>query len=84
MCITNVIGEHTTFAWNEDELNFLEAQEHSFATALFKTVSTVLGESLQKSISLKDNYFFVGGNSLNAVYVVTKLRDQGFYLGISF
>lgn len=28
-----------------------------------------------------DNYFFVGGNSLNAVSVVTKLRDQGFYLG---
>lgn len=51
------------------------------ACALFKTVSSVLGGSLHKSLSLADNYFYVGGNSLNAVIVVTKLRDQGFFLG---
>lgn len=41
----------------------------------------MIGGSLYKPLELADNYFFVGGNSLNAVIVVTKLKDQGFQLG---
>jgi hypothetical protein len=67
--------------WNENELNKLDAEERRLASALFKTTLSVLGGSLHKMLSLGDNYFDVGGNSLNAVIVVTKLRDQGFHLG---
>ncbi|XP_046647830.1 tyrocidine synthase 3-like isoform X2 [Daphnia pulicaria] len=66
--------------WNENELNRLDERERNVASALLKTVLSVLGGSLHKPLSLTDNYFYVGGNSLNAVSVVTKLRDQGFYL----
>jgi hypothetical protein len=74
-------GKPIICRWNENELNRLDERERSVASALLKTVLSVLGGSLHKPLSLTDNYFYVGGNSLNAVTVVTKLRDQGFYLG---
>lgn len=77
------LGETFDFKWNEDELNLLDDDKGKFfATVLLKTILTVLGGSLHKSLSLTDDYFCVGGNSLNAVIVVTKLKDQGFSLGI--
>lgn len=48
-------------------------------TVLLRTVLSVIGGSPE--IRLTDNFFEIGGNSLNAVAVVTKLRDQGFVLG---
>lgn len=74
-------GKQNICKWNENELNRLGEKERQMASALFKTVLSVLGGSLHKPLVLTDNYFFVGGNSLNAVAVVTKLRDQGFFLG---
>lgn len=74
-------GKPIICRWNENELNRLDERERNVASALLKTVLSVLGGSLHKPLSLTDNYFYVGGNSLNAVSVVTKLRDQGFYLG---
>ena len=50
--------------------------------ALLKTVSLVAGDA-GRPVRLTDNFFDIGGNSLNAVAVVTKLRDQGFHLSIS-
>jgi hypothetical protein len=78
----NTKGKPIICRWNENELNRLDERERNVASALLKTVLSVLGGSLHKPLSLTDNYFYVGGNSLNAVSVVTKLRDQGFYLGI--
>ena len=49
--------------------------------ALLKTVISVVGSSIGRAVELTDNFFDVGGNSLNAVAVVTKLRDQGYDLG---
>lgn len=61
--------------WNETELSHEEK-------ALLKTVVSIVGVcSLDRPIRLTDNFFEIGGNSLNAVNVVTKLRDQGFHLG---
>ena len=74
-------GKPSICRWNENELNRLDERERNIASALLKTVLSVLGGSLHKPLALTDNYFYVGGNSLNAVTVVTKLRDQGFYLG---
>nr|BDD85286.1 beta-alanyl-dopamine synthase [Ischnura senegalensis] len=33
-------------------------------------------------LSLKSNFYEIGGNSLNSVYTVMRLRDQGFIIGI--
>lgn len=61
--------------WNESQLNPAER-------ALLKTVLSVAGDAGGgRPIRLTDNFFDIGGNSLNAVAVVTKLRDQGFNLG---
>ncbi len=51
--------------------------------ALLKTVASVVGSSAHKPIQLTDNFFDVGGNSLNAVTVVTRMRDQGYNLDIT-
>jgi len=59
--------------WKESELNREER-------ALLKTVVGVIGQSAKRPIQLEDNFFDVGGNSLNAVSVVTKLQDQGFFI----
>lgn len=45
--------------------------------ALIKTARMLTG----RPVRLTDNFFNVGGNSLNAVTFVTKLRDQGFDIG---
>lgn len=47
---------------------------------LLKTVRLVTGDT-GRPAKLTDNFFDIGGNSLNAVFAVTKLRDQGFDLG---
>lgn len=57
----------------DEELSYEEA-------ALLKTVSLVIGNA-GRPVRLTDNFFDIGGNSLNTVSVVTKLRDQGFHLG---
>ncbi|XP_071440778.1 beta-alanyl-bioamine nonribosomal peptide synthetase ebony isoform X2 [Hetaerina americana] len=33
-------------------------------------------------LSLKSNFYEIGGNSLNSVYTVMRLRDQGYIIGI--
>lgn len=50
--------------------------------ALLKTVISVVGSSIGRTVKLSDNFFDIGGNSLNAVAFVTKLRDQGYDLGM--
>nr|CAD7420037.1 unnamed protein product [Timema poppensis] len=51
------------------------------ARALFETVASVLGSSIRSRISIASNFYELGGNSLNSVYTVTKLQDQGFLIG---
>lgn len=61
--------------WNTDELSREEE-------ILLRTVSSIVGtSSVDRAIRLTDNFFEIGGHSLNAVNVVTKLKDQGFNLG---
>lgn len=48
---------------------------------LLDTIVSVVGSGKSRSINLSDNFFEIGGNSLNAVTVVVRLRDQGFKLG---
>ncbi|XP_045028498.1 tyrocidine synthase 3 [Daphnia magna] len=51
--------------------------------ALLKTVHSIIGTSSGRAVQLSDNFFEIGGNSLNAVNVVTKLKDQGFHIDLT-
>ncbi|XP_014614771.1 PREDICTED: tyrocidine synthase 3 isoform X2 [Polistes canadensis] len=53
------------------------------AKVLFPTIATVIGGSNRGTVNLKGNFYELGGNSLNSIYTVTKLRDQGYCIGIT-
>lgn len=65
------------------DLSSLPENKHIAAQCLVKTVASVIGASLRSRISLESNFYSLGGNSLNSVYTVTRLRDQGFTIGIT-
>lgn len=43
----------------------------------------MIGRSVRGIINCNSNFYELGGNSLNSVYTVTKLRDQGYQISIS-
>lgn len=53
------------------------------AKVLFPTVASVIGAGGRADISISANFYELGGNSLNSIYTVTKLRDQGYEIGIT-
>ncbi|XP_065340194.1 beta-alanyl-bioamine nonribosomal peptide synthetase ebony [Cloeon dipterum] len=54
------------------------------AEALLETVRSVLGAALKTDVlSLRANFYQLGGNSLNSIFTITKLQDQGYNIGIS-
>jgi len=59
----------------------VDASQMETAKYLFETVSSVLGSSLRSHISPAANFFALGGNSLNAIYTISKLADLGYFIG---
>jgi transcription antitermination factor NusG len=53
------------------------------AHILFETVISVLGGSTRSKVWRGANFYDLGGNSLNSVFTVTKLRQQGYVIGQS-
>lgn len=52
------------------------------AKILFETIASVLQRSARQTISIKSNFFESGGNSLNSIYTITRLNEQGYQIGI--
>lgn len=50
------------------------------ARVLLDTVAGVLGAAVRAKISLRRSFYELGGNSLNSVLTVTRLREQGFFV----
>lgn len=67
---------------NCDYTNVLE-KDLPKAKVLFPTVASVIGSGGRADITLNANFYELGGNSLNSIYTVTKLRDQGYEIGIT-
>lgn len=61
----------------------IPADEMQKAKVLFETVGEVIGRSARTTISLQSNFYELGGNSLNSIYTVAKLRDRGYSIGIT-
>ncbi|XP_026745827.1 uncharacterized protein LOC113507173 [Trichoplusia ni] len=53
------------------------------AKVLFETVGEVLGRSARGAISVRAGFYELGGNSLNSIYTITRLRDRGYFIEIS-
>lgn len=50
------------------------------ARDLFEIVGEDVGKSSPLTISVESNFYDLGGNSLNSIYTVAKLRDRGYYI----
>ncbi|XP_034952288.1 dimodular nonribosomal peptide synthase isoform X2 [Chelonus insularis] len=53
------------------------------AQILFPTIATVIGRSGRFTVNIDANFYDLGGNSLNSIYTVTKLKEQGYQIGIT-
>lgn len=58
-------------------------QDLAKARILFPTIASVIGRSGHTLVTLHANFYELGGNSLNSIYTVTKLRDQNYQIGIT-
>lgn len=62
----------------------IAANQLDTARTLFETVASVLGGNIRSKVCRGANFYELGGNSLNSVFTVTKLRQQGYVIGQSF
>ncbi|XP_067010467.2 beta-alanyl-bioamine nonribosomal peptide synthetase ebony-like [Anabrus simplex] len=78
-------GYHIGSESERVELDYSDVPEKQkdAATTLFETVVSVLGRPARSRLSLSSNFYELGGNSLNSVYTVTKLQDQGYPITIT-
>lgn len=67
----------------EYDFNGVPLNELEMARALFETIGEVIGRSARATISLGSNFYALGGNSLNSIYTVAKLRDRGYCIEIT-
>ncbi|XP_014483038.1 PREDICTED: mycosubtilin synthase subunit C [Dinoponera quadriceps] len=74
---------------NEDEVTAncdysgVPSQDLVKAHVLFPTIASVIGRNSRAPVTSQANFYELGGNSLNSIYAVTKLRDQGYQIGIT-
>lgn len=50
------------------------------ARDLFEIIGEVVAKTTRLTISMESNFYDLGGNSLNSIYTVAKLRDRGYYI----
>lgn len=53
------------------------------AKNFFKIIAKSIGTGLKGSISMKSNFFTLGGNSLNSVLTVAQLKKNGFDISVA-
>ncbi|XP_032666149.1 mycosubtilin synthase subunit C [Odontomachus brunneus] len=59
------------------------SQDLAKAHVLFPTIASVIGRNSRALVTSRANFYELGGNSLNSIYTVTKLRDQGYQISIT-
>lgn len=66
------------------EYDFSGVPDHYKNTCetLYKVIESSIGIPI-KYLSLKNNFYEVGGNSLNSIYTITLLREKGYFISIS-
>lgn len=80
--IVSCVSDDPDPALDYDYSNVLPNQMEK-AKILFETVGEVIGRSTRTTISLQSSFYELGGNSLNSIYTVAKLRDRGYAIEIT-
>lgn len=67
------------------EYDFSGVPDHYKITCkvLFEVIQCSIGIPAFKYLSLKSNFYEIGGNSLNSIYTITLLREKGYFINIS-
>lgn len=70
---------------NNVSIDYKGVPDHYMKAAkiLFETIADVLDKSVRSAISINANFYGLGGNSLNSIYTITKLKEQGYKIGIT-
>lgn len=53
------------------------------AEALFETIAEITSHFSNRWISSDSNFYEIGGNSLNSIYVIARLRDRNYAIDIA-
>lgn len=53
------------------------------AKDLFEIVGNAIGRSVRGAITLKSNFYELGGNSLNSILTVSQLKEKGYFVSIT-
>ncbi|XP_053619845.1 beta-alanyl-bioamine nonribosomal peptide synthetase ebony [Plodia interpunctella] len=61
----------------------IDEQDMEAARTLLTTVGQVLGRAARGALCARAGFFELGGNSLNSIYTITRLREKGYYIDIS-
>ncbi|RXG68034.1 hypothetical protein Avbf_01888, partial [Armadillidium vulgare] len=70
-------------SWERDfNLSGCEEEKLEIAKTLLQTLVKILGPCAPLYISLDQNFFDLGGNSLNALLVITSFQDAGYFVGM--
>ena len=62
-------------------LDSVAEDKREAAKTLLDIVADTLGASARTKLELSKSFYQLGGNSLNSVYTVTKLRQNGWHIG---
>lgn len=65
------------------EAKNLPESKRAESKVLFETVFEIIGRSTVLNISLESNFFQLGGNSLNSILTISKLREKGYSIDIT-
>ncbi|KAF5303146.1 hypothetical protein FQR65_LT08309 [Abscondita terminalis] len=65
------------------DYNGVPEEQKEVAKVLFETIASVLNKSAEKLICFDANFYEIGGNSLNSIYVIICLKDRGYYISVS-
>ena len=58
----------------------IESGKMKTARHLFETITSVLGDTIQQALSVNTSFYDIGGNSLNCIQTITKLRERGYFI----
>ena len=70
------------FEFGEEDLKEIEESDHTMAKVLLSSVASVIQNPNHKP-TLEDNFFSIGGDSLNMVMVIGKISDHGYNISVT-
>ena len=74
--------ECNAFDYTSKDFTDLPVSDHAKARVLLESVASVIQDPSKKPM-LHDHFFSVGGDSINMVLVISKLKDHGYNISVT-